>query len=39
MEGAFTAGMYAANHILQNEGLRDAQIYSVPLRGLLDGQN
>lgn len=35
MEGAFTSGLYAANAILRREGLREAPIDSVPLRGLL----
>lgn len=35
MEGAFTSGLYAANVILRREGLREAPIDSVPLRGLL----
>lgn len=38
MEGAFTSGLFAANHILASAGLREEQVYSVPLRGLLDGQ-
>jgi isorenieratene synthase len=35
MEGAFTSGLYAANAILRQAGLREAPIESVPLRGLL----
>ncbi len=34
MEGAFTSGLYAANDILRAEGLREAPIHSVPLRGI-----
>lgn len=37
MEAAVTSGLTAANAILGAHGLREEQIYSVPLRGLLDG--
>lgn len=35
MEGAFTSGIYAANAILREHGLREEPIYSVPLKGIL----
>jgi isorenieratene synthase len=37
MEGAFTSGLYAANAILGEHGLREEPIYSVPLRGVALG--
>jgi isorenieratene synthase len=39
MEGAFTSGLYAANAILTRHGLREEPIYSVPLRGLMLGND
>jgi isorenieratene synthase len=39
MEGAFTSGLYAANDILRAEGLREAPIHSVPLRGIAWGNS
>ncbi|MEZ4451795.1 MAG: FAD-dependent oxidoreductase [Nannocystaceae bacterium] len=35
MEAAFTSGLYAANAVLEREGLRRHAVDSVPLRGLL----
>lgn len=35
MEAAYSAGLYAANHVLAREGLRQEPVFSVPLRGLL----
>ncbi|MGB5287963.1 MAG: FAD-dependent oxidoreductase, partial [Ignavibacteriaceae bacterium] len=34
MEAATTSALYAANSILQKEGLKEEQIYSVPLKGI-----
>jgi len=35
MEGAFTSGLIAANHLLAQEGLQEEPIHSVPRRGIL----
>ncbi len=35
MEAATTSALYAANSILNKEGLKEEQLYSVPLKGLL----
>jgi hypothetical protein len=35
MEAAYTSGAIAANRILKCEGLRENQLESVPLKGLL----
>ncbi|MBX2797867.1 MAG: FAD-dependent oxidoreductase [Myxococcales bacterium] len=37
MEGAFTSGMLAANAILKRAGVRQAQVWSVPPKGILVG--
>ena len=37
MEAAFASGMVAANRILASDGLQEAPIESVPLKGLLAG--
>lgn len=35
MEAAYTSGSMAANYIMQQEGLRENQLESVPLKGIL----
>jgi isorenieratene synthase len=35
MEAAYTSGAIAANHIMQEEGLQQNQLESVPLKGIL----
>ena len=35
MEAAYTSGAIAANHIMQTEGLKENQLESVPLKGIL----
>ena len=35
MEGAYTSGLFAANEIFEQEGLRKEEILSVPLKGLM----
>lgn len=35
MEAAYTSGSIAANYIMQQEGLRENQLISVPLKGIL----
>lgn len=37
MEAAYSAGLLAANRILEREGLRTHPVYSVPRRGILAG--
>ena len=37
MEAACTSGLFAANEILRECGLREERIDSVPLRGLMAG--
>ena len=37
MEGAFTSGIVAANHLLEAEGLSPALVESVPPRGVMAG--
>jgi isorenieratene synthase len=34
MEAAYTSGAIAANHILQENGLQENQLESVPLKGI-----
>ena len=34
MEAATTSALYCANNIFSNEGLKQEQIYSVPLKGI-----
>ena len=36
MEGAFTSGILAANHILTKEKLQEEQIFTVPLKGIFN---
>jgi hypothetical protein len=35
MEAAFTSGSIAANEIMKKEGLRENELVSVPVKGLL----
>jgi uncharacterized protein with NAD-binding domain and iron-sulfur cluster len=35
MEAAYTSGSMAANYIMQQEGLRENELESVPLKGIL----
>ena len=35
MEAATTSALYSVNDILQNEGLQQEPIFSVPLKGIL----
>ena len=37
MEAAYTSGVLAANAVLQESGLREQQVWSVPPRGIMDG--
>jgi len=38
MEAATTSALFAANSILKKEGLKEEQIYSVPLKGIFAGK-